>query len=259
MSSDLADIRALLESLPSELVDELLEEFEALRRPFLLRDWGPGELNGGRFGEVVLRLFEWMMDEEEKYTPLGTQLKRMEITNRVQTNSDLPDGVRFHVRLCTDLLLDVRNRRDVGHLGVPDLDVNRMDSELVLRLCSWVLAELIREYGGEDPDTAQQLVDKLSVEQVPWIEEVDGDLLVLATELQADDRTLLALHHAHPSSVAIPALRVQVGYNNPSRFKNAILGGLAKDRRIYVKNDAATITSKGIKQIEKKMVDLRTA
>lgn len=258
MKNDLAQVRTLLGQLPSALVDELLEEFEELRRRFLLSDWGPGELNGGRFGEVVLRLFEWMMDEEGKYTPLGTQLKRTEITNRVQNNSDLPDGVRFHVRLCTDLLLDVRNKRDVGHLGVPDLDVNRMDSELVLRLCSWVLAELIREFGGEDPETAQQLVDKLSVEQVPWIEEVDGNLLVLATELPADDRTLLALHHAHPSSLPISELRAQVRYKNSTEFKTKVLAALEKPLFVYVKDGAATITSNGIKEIEKKMVDLRS-
>lgn len=194
-----------------------------------------------------------------KYTPLGTQLNRTKITNRARDDTSLPDGFRFQVRVCTDLLLDVRNKRDVGHLSTPDIDVNRMDSELVLRLCSWVLAEMVREFGGSDPEVAQDLIDKLSVEQVPWIEEVDGDLLVLATELQADQRTLLALHHAHPSSVAIPALRVQVGYNNSTRFKNSILGDLAKDRRVHIKNDAATITSKGIKEVEKKMVALRGA
>lgn len=255
MANDLAQVRVLLGPLPSDLVDELLDEFAELRRRFLLRDWGPAELNGGRFAEAVLRVFEWMMDQ--KHTPLGTQLDRTKIMNRAKDNTVLPDGFRFQVRLCTDLLLDIRNKRDVGHLSTPDIDVNRMDSELVLRLCSWVLAEMVRHFGGSDPETAQSVIDKISVEQVPWIEEVDGDLLVLATELPADDRTLLALHHAHPSSLPINELRAQVRYQNSTEFKTKVLAKLVKPLLIHVKNGAATITSKGIKEIEKTMVDLR--
>lgn len=256
MSNGLAEIRPLLASVPSDLVDELLNEFQEMRRRFLLRDWGPSELNGGRFAEGVLRVLEWMMSGS--YTPLGTQLDRTNIINRVTNDTSLPEGHRFHVRRAADLLLDVRNKRDVGHLGA-DIDVNRMDSELVLRLCSWILAEMVREFGGSDSETAQSLIDKISVEQVPWIEEVDGDLLVLATELLAVYRTLLALHHAHPSSVPIKELRAMVGYNNSSRFKNEILAELAGDRRVHIKHDAVTLTSKGIKQIEAKMLDLRGA
>jgi hypothetical protein len=255
MKAGLAHVDALLDPLPSELADELLEEFKELRRRFLLRDWGPSELNGGRFAEVVLRVLEWMMDE--KYTPLGKQLNREKITNRVKDNTSLPEGFRFQVRVCTDLLMDVRNKRDVGHLSSPGIDVNRMDSELVLRLCSWVLAEMVREFGGLDPDTAQNLIDKISVEQVPWIEEVDDDLLVLATELPADSRTLLALHHAHPFSVPISDLRAQVRYSNSTDYRKKVLAKLLKPRWIHVKDGAATITSKGISEIEKKMVDLR--
>ena len=254
MSTDLAQVRTLLGPLPSELVDVLLDEFEELRRRFLLRDWGPSELNGGRFAEGVLRVLEWMMDQ--RYTPLGKQLNREKIKNRAKDNTSLRDGFRFQVRVCTDLLLDVRNKRDVGHLGT-DIDVNRMDSELVLRLCSWILAEMVREFGGSDPETAQSLIDKISVEQVPWIEEVDGDLLILATELQADDRTLLALHHAHPSSVPITDLRARVRYSNSTDFRKKVLAKLQKPLFIHVKNGAATITTKGVREIEKKMVDLR--
>jgi hypothetical protein len=156
------------------------------------------------------------------------------------------------------MLLDIRNKRDVGHLGA-GIDVNRMDSELVLRLCSWILAEMVREFGQADPETAQSLIDKISAEQVPWIEEVDGDLLVLATDLPTAQRVLLALHRAHPSAVPISDLRAMVRYNHSTRFQNKVLAALTKDLRIHVKNGAATITSKGIKEIEAVMVTLRSA
>jgi len=255
VSVDLLQVRLLLGPLPDELVDELLDEFQQLRHRFLLRDWGPSELNGGRFAEAVLRVLEWTMDQ--KYTPLGKPLKREKIINRARDDTSLPDGFRFQVRVCTDVLLDVRNRRDVAHLG-SGMDVNRMDSELVLRLCSWILAEMVREFGGSDPEAAQSLIDKISVEQVPWIEQVDGDLLVLATDIPAAERTLLALHHAHPSSLPIGELRAQVRYRNPSEFKTKVLAGLEKPLYIYVKEGAVSITSKGIKKIEAKMLDLRS-
>ena len=256
MTSGASAVRASLGPLPSELVEELLNEFGLLRRRFLLRDWGPSELNGGRFAEAVLRVLEWMMDGS--YTALGKQLDRLDIIKRITNDVSIPEGHRFHLRRAADLLLDVRNKRDVGHLGA-DIDVNRMDSELVLRLCSWILAEMVREFGGTDPEAAQNLIDKISIETVPWIEEVDGDLLVLATELQADERTLLALHHAHPSSLPIKELRAQVRYQNSTEFRSKVLAALEKPLYIYVKEGAATITTKGIRKIEKKMVDLRSA
>lgn len=256
MSADLSEVRLQLAALPNELVGELLSEFEALRQRFLLRDWGPGELNGGRFGEATLRILEWMMDGQ--YTPIGKQLNRNSIIKRVENDSSLPEGQRFHVRRSVELLLDIRNKRDVGHLGA-GIDVNRMDSELVLRLCSWVLAEMVREFGQADPETAQSLIDKISAERVPWIEEVDGDLLVLATELPAAQRALLALHRAHPSAVPISELRSMVRYSHSTQFKTKVLEALTKDLRIHIKNGAATITSKGIKEIEAVLIALRDA
>ncbi len=254
-SIDLSEIRVHLGVLPSELIDELLDEFGDMRRRFLLRDWGPGELKGGRFAEATMRVLEWMM--VGKYTALGDQLNRTGIVKRVENDTSLPDGHRFHVRRAADLLLDVRNKRAVAHLG-SDVDVNRMDAELVLRLCSWILAEMVREFGQADPDAAQTLIDKITAEQLPWIEEVDGDLLVLAMELSAADRTLLALHHAQPNSMPIGDLREMVGYKNSSEFKTKVLAGLAKNRRIHLKNGAASITSNGIGEIETTIVDLRS-
>lgn len=251
----LPQVRALLRSLPDELVDELLDEFEELRRRFILRDWGPSELNGGRFAEATLRVLEWMMNGT--YTRLGTQLNRTSIINRVTNNTSLPEGFRFHVRRAADLLLDVRNRRDVGHLA-GDIDVNRMDSELVLRLCSWILAEMVRELGQSHPEDAQNLIDKLSVEQVPWIEEIDGDLLVLETQLDATNRALLALHHAHPSAVRIEELRASVRYQNSTHFRTKVLEKLTKNLRVHVKNGSVTITSKGIVEIEALIVELKS-
>jgi hypothetical protein len=50
-----------------------------------------------------------------------------------------------------------------------------------------------------------------------------------------------------------------VRYNHSTRFQNKVLAALTKDLRIHVKNGAATITSKGIKEIEAVMVTLRSA
>ena len=67
-----------------------------------------------------------------------------------------PDAIRLHIPRTLRLVYDIRNKRDVAHLG-PDIDPNLQDSTLVVSALDWVLAEFIRLYhAGMTPDNAQK-------------------------------------------------------------------------------------------------------
>lgn len=249
MASPLA---AILPGVPVDITQALEGEFSELESRYARGDWSPASLNGGRFAEALLRYLEWK--QSGAFTPLGAQLNRNGILNRVENDAALPEGLRFHVRRCADLLLDVRNKRDIAHLGTT-IDVKEMDSRLVMAVSAWSLAEIVREESGLPASEVQSLVDALAVKTLPLVEEVGGDLIVTATDLSAKDRTLVALYHAFPEPVQVDDLRATVRYANVSRYK-VLLKELAAPAHIHVKDGQVYLTRKGVSHIEKS-IDLR--
>jgi hypothetical protein len=129
-----------LSTIPGELAEALQREMIEVMSRFARRDWSPSELNGGRLAEAVLRYVEWK--NTGSYTPFGTQIDRLKICADARNNTGLDDSVRFHIPNSAQLIMDVRNKRDVAHLSSV-VNVNEMDSHLVLRLGSWITAEIV--------------------------------------------------------------------------------------------------------------------
>ena len=64
------------------------------------------------------------------YTPFGTSLNSEGIIKTVEKNTSLHESLRFFIPRIARILLDVRNRRDVGHVG-GDVNPNFPDSLLI--------------------------------------------------------------------------------------------------------------------------------
>lgn len=241
-------LSAALPSVPTAITNALEQEFGELESRFSRHDWGPSELNGGRFAEALLRYLEWK-DTGGVFTPIGTQLDRLRIQNGVANNSSLPDGIRFGVSRAVDMLLDIRNKRDVAHLGTT-IDVNEMDSRLVMRISSWALAELVREEAGLSASDSQVLIDRLSERRIPLVEEVGGDLIVVATNLSAGKRALVALHKKYPKPTKVADLQSSVKYSHSTRFRG-ILEAYSRDGLVHLKDGNAYLTGKGVSWVDK--------
>lgn len=239
----------VLTGIPTEIVDYIEKEFLELQVRFSKRDWGPAELNAARFGEAILRYLEWK-DSGGSYTPFDTQLKRQAIVNRVSQNVNLHDGIRFHVLKCVEILLDVRNKRDVAHLGTV-INVNEMDSRLLFRLTKWVLSEIIREEASINPSEIQRIIDSISTQEIPLVDEIEDEAIVVGTHLVAIDRALVLLYYFYPEAVEIERLRKAVGYRNSTRFRGEVLKKKANDAIIFIKNGNVHLTKKGVAWVEK--------
>jgi len=235
--------------IPSEIVIAIEKEYLELSARFSRHDWAPGELNSGRFAEAILRYLE-CKDSGGSFTPIGQELKRQAIINRVSNNPNLPEGLRFHVLKCTELLLDIRNKRDIAHLGSV-IDVKEMDSRLVLRLAKWVLSEIIRVEASLDPKDIQVIIDKLTVQETPLIDEIDGDLIFVGTHLAMEERVLVTLNRSYPKPIELKTLRQIVKYRNSTRFRDEIIKKLIDEGKTHLKEEDVFITSKGIAWLEK--------
>lgn len=243
----MTSLQSALPNVPVELRETLEQEFLDLDSRFAAGDWEPANLNGGRFAEAVLRFLEWRQSGGG-YTPIGKRLNRSSILSTCWQDTRLPDSYRSQIPLLVELLMDLRNKRDIAHLGSTP-DVKEMDSHLVIRAASWILAELVREESKADADTAQELISRLSSRRIPLVEEIDGELIVLATNLSSSERGLVALYKKSPEAMGIDDLRSAVGYQNKSRFR-ALLSDQATKRLVHIREDTVRITKKGIAWVE---------
>ena len=144
--------------------------------------------------------------------------------------------------------MDVRNKRDVAHIGAA-IDVEEMDAHLVVRVAKWLLAEIVRIEAGLPPSEIQDLVDELSAKELPLVETIAGDYVVLATNLRAHQRILVALYGSYPKPMGVEELRLAVNYLNTTRFRS-ILVEHQREALVYVKDEQVHITKKGIAWVE---------
>jgi hypothetical protein len=136
-------------------------------------------------------------------------------------------------------LYDVRNHRGVGHVG-GDVSANHMDTEVVLAMSKWIVAELVRLFHNTDVKTANAVVDALVDRTLPVIREVAGLKRVLDTQLSLTDHTLL-LPDSDPGAVSDKDL---AEYLEQSRLGNyrRVLDRLHKVRAIEWNTATGTVT-----------------
>jgi hypothetical protein len=119
-----------------------------------------------------------------------------------------------------------------------------------MRLASWILAEIIREESGLSVQDVQALIDQLTARRLSLVEEVGGDLVVVATDLSATERALVALYNVYPEPMNINTLRKSVGYQHSTRFRQMI-HTQAKAGITYIKGDDAYLTQKGVAWVDR--------
>ena len=154
---------------------------------------------------------------------------------------------------CAELLLDIRNKRDVAH-PVNIVNVGEMDSRLALRLAHWVLSEIIRVEASLSPKHIQEIIDGMSAKEISLIDEIDGDLVFLETHLvDASDRVLVTLYHQYPKPADLSTLRRIVRYKNPTLFRDNVIAKLHDEGKVYLKEKNVFLTSKGIVWVEKQV------
>jgi hypothetical protein len=219
-----------ISGIPSELGAKLIEEYLDIKKRYAMNDWGPGQLKGGRFAEVVLRIYQHI--QSETVTPFGTDIPASEktrIINMVQSAGAIDAHVRQKTVPLVRLLLDFRNNRDVAHLG--GFDANNMDTLFVMTSATWILCELIRVYGGYAMSKAQEIVDGLSAKEYPVIIERNGELFIARHDLGAKHEVLVLL--TRNASATSEFLETKTGDSNKSRFRRN-LGEMVADKLIGI-------------------------
>lgn len=237
--------------LPDDIVTHLLDEYDEIKHHLAFRRFRPSELNGGRFAECIVRLLNYV--NSGSYTPFGTSLGNgaaRTIHNQIEGNTSLCDSLRYFIPRAAWTMMDLRNRRDVGHVG-GDVNPNLADALLIGKMADWIMTELLRIYYSCSMDAAQKIADGLNEIQIPIIAEIDGFVRVQNTKLDFPQKTLAIMYHKHPSRVRDTALFKWTEYSNASAFKKSVLGKLHSSALIHYMDGCCTLLPQGIAYVEK--------
>jgi hypothetical protein len=215
-------------AIPAGLRKPLLEEFTQIVNNFMERRWGPAELSGGRFCEIV----HTILHGHAQGTYAASPVKPPNFVNAcraLENNTGVPRSFQILIPRILPALYEIRNNRNVGHVG-SDVDPDFMDSSAVLAMASWIMGELIRVFHGISTDEAQAIVDNLAERRLPLVWKSGDVRRVLKPDLPLKDQILL-LVSSIPQRVKIDDLFTWTGYKKRVYF-NRLLRKLHDQRLI---------------------------
>lgn len=209
-------------------------------------------LAAGKFCEIVLRHIQNTVTST--YIPFNKKIGNFSDECRkiiASPSSTTTESERIIIPRALVFLYTMRNKRGIGHIG-GDVDANAIDTAVIARTADWVLCELIRIYHGMSLEEAQDIIDRISVRQLPAIWEVAGKKRVLKKELSARDQVLLILYSTKEAAVLVEDLCEWIEYSNLSVFKSRIIKLLHKDRMVEhdKETDAVLLSPKGVEHVE---------
>ncbi len=224
---------AALSAIPAGLRDPLLQEYREITKNYAEHRWSQSELSGGKFCEIVYTILAGQ--PPDAYAAKPTKPRDFPNACRALENkTSLPHSFRILIPRMLPALYDVRNNRSVGHVG-GDVDPNHMDATVVLSMCNWVMAELVRVFHNLPIAEAQVLVDSIAERNIPLVWQ-GGDLKrVLDPNVSLQDQILLLIASS-PGTVAAAELLRWVDYENKVYFRK-ILRKLHDSRLINLSSD----------------------
>ena len=231
------------------VVDELLEAYEEAKRNFYEGGHRLNAVEGGRFCEAAFRLLDERVSGS--FTPLGRQLDAEALARRLASIpvGAEPDAVRLHIPRALRVVYDIRNNRDAAHLA-DGIDPNLQDATLVVSVLDWVMAEFVRLYSGLTADESQSIVEGLITRRVPAIEEFDGFLKVLKSDLKASEHMLALLYHKGAEGASIDDLDAWARPTMRANLRRTLKGMVDDKAYVHFDGERYRITISGKRFVE---------
>ena len=185
-------------------VNSVLNYFVSCVQKFQEEDWEGSISKAGKFVEAVVKLL-WVysgnsLPVRQRVFKAGTYAQR--IIGLSSTN--LPeDELRIQIPRACIFIYDVASNRGARH-DSEKVNPNGMDTSVVVPVCSWILAELVRfsAKGVVGINEAKRIVDSFMERRYPIFEEIEGRVYVDNTRFKsARECSLLILYKLFPRRV----------------------------------------------------------
>lgn len=209
----------VLANIPDGLRNPLVEEYNKIAKSYREGRWEPTELSGGKLCEIVYSILKGHVDDSFPATP--SKPKNMaDDCRKLEHATSFPRSIRIQIPRILIALYEVRNNRNVGHVGA-DVDPSHMDASLVFSMCQWIMAELVRVFHNVSVDEASGVVESLIERPIPLLWKVGDRTRILAPQMSAKDK-MMALLYGSTEPLSVRDVVETIEYSNLSRFKTAI-------------------------------------
>ncbi len=259
-SSNSFSLDTALASIPNNFRARIIESYLELKRRYTSasRDatWDAAGLSAGKFCESVFRFLQ--NDLTGASVPFGTHISNFadECRKLIQLpNIAGTESTRVIIPRALVFLYTLRGKRGIGHVG-GDVEANQIDSATIVRLCDWVICELIRVYHKLSLEEAQGIVDALAERELPFIWQVAGKKRVLQQGLTFRQQTLLLLYNEPETGVLVEDLSSWVEHPRLREFKSKVLAPLHEERLIEYDqaNEIVYLSPSGVDYVEGKII-----
>jgi hypothetical protein len=208
-----------LSNIPDGLRLPLLQEFAAIVNNYMDHRWASSELSGGRFCEIVYTILDG--HAKGAYLPAPNKPSNfVDACKRLENNSGVPRSFQILIPRLLPALYEIRNNRNVGHVG-GDVNPDFMDSSAVVSVASWILAEMVRVFHGISTEEAQQIVDNLAERRVPIVWKSGDIRRVLNPVLSLSDQILHLIGSVN-GKAKVDGLFGWTGHKNRGYFNRTI-------------------------------------
>ena len=231
--------KTALTAIPVGLREPLISEYKSIVQNFMEHRWGPSELSGGRFSEIVYTILDGQAKKAYANAP-SKPPNFPQACQKLENNAfpHVPRSFQILIPRILPALYEIRNNRDVGHVGGEVLS-NHMDSVVVLSICNWIMGELVRVYHGLTISEAQHIVDALAEIRIPAVWS-DGPIKrILQPSLKLPDQVLLLIATSLPS--VTPSELLQWTEAPDKRYFMKVLRGFHKKRFVEFDESAGTV------------------
>lgn len=249
-----------LGSIPDKFKNKIIDSYFEIRKraatAYFNEMWDSSGLSTGKFAETVLRFLQ--SELSNTFTPFGSHIPNFPDACRkiieLPTNKG-SESLRIIIPRALVFIYTLRGKRGIGHIG-GDLDANEIDVLTIVRVCDWILIELIRIYYKIPLEEAQSIIDSLSFKFIPDIWEVSGKKRVLKRGLSYKEKSLLLLYNQTEQGILTEDLFDWTKYSNSVVFKRDVLKPLHQEDLIEYdeENEIIIISPLGIQKVEKEIL-----
>jgi hypothetical protein len=233
----------------------LIDAYLSLKKNCLEARYDAAGMAAGKVCEIALRLLQDKVQGTS--IPFGTKISNYADECRkliTSSSSKGSESERVVIPRALVFLYTMRNKRGIGHVG-GDVDANAIDVATMARTADWIICELIRINHGLPLEEAQDIVDGLSIRQLPSVWEIAGKKRVMKNGLKAKDQALLLLYSDPGSSVLIEDLCEWIEYSNPTIFR-MLINEMHKQRLLEFDKESESIvlSPKGVDYVEGNLI-----
>jgi len=243
----LQDIKKILaDKIPQVLVDDILTSYEKILKEFVSLNYEGTLKEGGIFVEHIRRVLVYLKEHKiENEAPWHFENYMKDLRN----DNNLPESLRILIPRMTLPVYDLRSkRRDVVH--VKENVASYMDAYFCVTACSWIIAELVREFYKEGLQGGQEIIKiirNLMSEKVPLVEFHNGKIFVNG-DVSCPDEILVILYYSSNGLEKSEILNCLKDLREENTI-NVALRRLVKDRYIIKRDKKYYISSLGKQRV----------